>query len=60
MNRQSMVERITRRMTEDAIQAVQDGDCEIIEFYIQEWVGLDHKTLREVIDIYNSYDWEEQ
>jgi hypothetical protein len=53
-----MVERITKRMTEDAVQAVQDGDCEIIEFYIQEWVGLDHKTLREVIDIYNSYDWE--
>ena len=60
MDRQSMVERITIRMMEDAMQCVQDGDYEIIEFYIKEWVGLDHKTLREVIDIYNSYDWEDK
>ena len=59
MDRNSMVLRITKRMTKDAIEAFQDGDFDILEFYITDWVGLNHKTLREVIDIYNSYDWED-
>lgn len=59
MDRASMIDRITRQMVAEAGQAAQDGDFEVIEFYITDWVGLNHKTLREVIDIYNSYDWDE-
>lgn len=60
MNRNSMVARITQRMIEEATEAFQDGDHELLEFYITDWIGLNHKTLREVIDIYNSYDWEDK
>ncbi len=59
MDRASMVKRITKRMMKEAIEAFQDGDHELLEFYITDWIGLNHKTLREVIDIYNSYNWEE-
>lgn len=60
MDRASMVKRITKRMMEDAIQSIEDGDYEPVEFYITDWVGLNHKTLREVIDIYNACQWEDE
>lgn len=59
MDRNSMTERLTARRVASITVALKNGDAEELVDLINNWIGYDFKTLREIIDEYNSIKWEE-
>lgn len=59
MNRYSMIEKLIAHHVAKIAVALKNGDAEDLAELLMSHIGYDFKTLREIIDEYNSINWED-